>query len=72
MKCNVAKADIANAKSSLSLSTDGKGYTVTIIYDGVLLTQDKDYKVAVTESAQASAQLLQVSAITAEQRLSAA
>lgn len=50
VKCNVAKADIANAKSSLSLSTDGKGYTVTIIYDGVLLTQDKDYKVAVTES----------------------
>ena len=51
VKCNVTKADIANAKSSLSLSTDGKGYTVTIIYDGVLLTQDKDYKVAVTESA---------------------
>ena len=51
VKCNVAKADIANAKSSLSLSTDGKGYTVTILYDGVLLTQDKDYKVAVTESA---------------------
>lgn len=51
VKCNVAKADIANAKSSLSLSTDGKGYTVTVIYDGVLLTQDKDYKVAVTESA---------------------
>ena len=51
VKCNVAKADIANAKSSLSLSTDGKGYTVTIIYDGVPLTQDKDYKVAVTESA---------------------
>lgn len=51
VKCNVAKADIANAKSSLSLSTDGKGYTVTIIYGGVLLTQDKDYKVAVTESA---------------------
>lgn len=51
VKCNVAKADIANAKSSLSLSADGKGYTVTIIYDGVLLTQDKDYKVAVTESA---------------------
>lgn len=51
VKCNVAKADIANAISSLSLSTDGKGYTVTIIYDGVLLTQDKDYKVAVTESA---------------------
>ena len=51
VKCNVAKADIANAKSSLSLSTDGKGYTVTIIYDGVLLTQNKDYKVAVTESA---------------------
>lgn len=51
VKCNVAKADIANAKSSLSLSTDGKGYTVTIIYDGELLTQDKDYKVAVTESA---------------------
>lgn len=50
VKCNVAKADIANAKSSLSLSTDGKGYTVTVIYDGVLLTQDKDYKVAVTES----------------------
>lgn len=47
----ISKADIANAKSSLSLSTDGKGYTVTIIYDGVLLTQDKDYKVAVTESA---------------------
>ena len=51
VKCNVAKADIANAKSSLSLSTDGKGYTVTVIYDGVLLTQNKDYKVAVTESA---------------------
>lgn len=51
VKCNVAKADIANAKSSLSLSTDGKGYTVTIIYDGELLMQDKDYKVAVTESA---------------------
>lgn len=51
VKCNVAKADIANAKSSLSLSTNGKGYTVTIIYDGVLLTQDKDYRVAVTESA---------------------
>lgn len=51
VKCNVAKADIANAKSSLSLSTDGKGYTVTVIYDGVLLTQDKDYKVAITESA---------------------
>lgn len=50
VKCNVAKADIANAKSSLSLSTDGKGYTVTVIYDGVLLTQDKDYKVAVTKS----------------------
>lgn len=50
VKCNVAKADIANAKTSLSLSTDGKGYTVTVIYDGVLLTQDKDYKVAVTES----------------------
>lgn len=50
VKCNVAKADIANAKSSLSLSTDGKGYTVTVIYDGVLLTQDKDYKVALTES----------------------
>ena len=50
VKCNVAKADIANAKSSLSLSTDGKGYTVTVIYDGVLLTQDKDYNVAVTES----------------------
>lgn len=50
LKCNVAKADIANAKSSLSLSTDGKGYTVTVIYDGVLLTQGKDYKVAVTES----------------------
>lgn len=50
VKCNVAKADIANAKSSLSLSTDGNGYTVTVIYDGVLLTQDKDYKVAVTES----------------------
>lgn len=50
VKCNVAKADIANAKSSLSLSTDGKGYNVTVIYDGVLLTQDKDYKVAVTES----------------------
>lgn len=50
VKCNVAKADIANAKSSLSLSTDGKGYTVTVIDDGVLLTQDKDYKVAVTES----------------------
>lgn len=50
VKCNVAKADIANAKSSLSLSTDGKGYTVTVIYDGVLLTHDKDYKVAVTES----------------------
>lgn len=50
VKCNVAKADIANAKSSLSLSTAGKGYTVTVIYDGVLLTQDKDYKVAVTES----------------------
>ena len=50
VKCNVAKADIANAKSSLSLSTDGKGYTVTVIYDGVLLAQDKDYKVAVTES----------------------
>lgn len=50
VKCNVAKADIANAKSSLSLSTYGKGYTVTVIYDGVLLTQDKDYKVAVTES----------------------
>lgn len=50
VKCNVAKADIANAKSSLSLSTDGKGYTVTVIYYGVLLTQDKDYKVAVTES----------------------
>lgn len=50
VKCNVAKADIANAKSSLLLSTDGKGYTVTVIYDGVLLTQDKDYKVAVTES----------------------
>lgn len=50
VKCNVAKADIANAKSSLSLSTDGKGYTVTVFYDGVLLTQDKDYKVAVTES----------------------
>lgn len=50
VKCNVAKADIANAQSSLSLSTDGKGYTVTVIYDGVLLTQDKDYKVAVTES----------------------
>lgn len=50
VKCNVAKADIAIAKSSLSLSTDGKGYTVTVIYDGVLLTQDKDYKVAVTES----------------------
>lgn len=46
----MAKADIANAKSSLSLSTDGKGYTVTVIYDGVLLTQNKDYKVAVTES----------------------
>lgn len=46
----IAKADIANAKSSLSLSTDGKGYTVTVIYDGVLLTQDKDYNVAVTES----------------------
>lgn len=51
VKCNVPKADIANAKSSLSLSTNGKGYTVTIIYDGVLLTQDKDYRVAVTESA---------------------
>lgn len=51
VKCNVAKADIANAKSSLSLSTDGKGYTVTVIYDGVLLTQNKDYKVTVTESA---------------------
>ena len=50
VKCNVAKADIANAKSSLSLSTDGKGYTVTVIYDGVLLTQNKDYKVAITES----------------------
>lgn len=50
VKCNVAKADIANAKSSLSLSTNGKGYTVTVIYDGVLLTQNKDYKVAVTES----------------------
>lgn len=50
VKCNVAKADIANAKSSLSLSTDGKGYTVTVIYDGVLLTQNKDYKAAVTES----------------------
>lgn len=50
VKCNVAKADIANAKSSLSLSTDGKGYTVTVIYDGALLTQNKDYKVAVTES----------------------
>lgn len=50
VKCNVAKADIANGKSSLSLSTDGKGYTVTVIYDGVLLTQNKDYKVAVTES----------------------
>ncbi len=50
VKCNVAKADIANAKSSLSLSTDGKGYTVTVIYDGVLLTQNKDYKVTVTES----------------------
>ena len=50
VKCNVAKADIANAKSSLSLSTDGKGYTVTVIYDGVLLTQTKDYKVTVTES----------------------
>ena len=51
VKCNVARADIANAKSSLSLSTDGKGYTVTVIYDGVLLTQKKDYKVTVTESA---------------------
>ena len=50
VKCNVAKADIANAKSSLSLSTDGKGYTVTVTYDGVLLTQNKDYKVTVTES----------------------
>lgn len=50
VKCNVAKADIANAKSSLSLSTDGKGYTVTVTYDSVLLTQNKDYKVAVTES----------------------
>ena len=50
VKCNVAKADIANAKSSLSLSTDGKGYTVTVIYDGVLLTQNKDYKVTVAES----------------------
>lgn len=46
----IAKADIANAKSSLSLSTDGKGYTVTVTYDGVLLTQNKDYKVTVTES----------------------
>lgn len=50
VKCNVAKADIANAKSSLSLSTDGKGYTVTVTYDGVLLMQNKDYKVTVTES----------------------
>ena len=50
VKCNVAKADIANAKSSLSLSTNGKGYTVTVTYDGVLLTQNKDYKVTVTES----------------------
>ena len=50
VKCNVAKADITNAKSSLSLSTDGKGYTVTVTYDGVLLTHNKDYKVTVTES----------------------
>lgn len=50
VKCNVAKADIKNAKSSLSLSTDGKGYTVTVTYDNVLLTQNKDYNVTVTET----------------------
>lgn len=50
VKCNVAKADIKNAKSSLSLSTGGKGYTVTVTYDGVLLTQSKDYNVTITET----------------------
>ena len=42
VKCNVARAEIANAKSSLSMSSDGKGYTVTVMYVDVLLTQKID------------------------------
>ena len=50
VKCNVAKADISDAEITLSLSTAGKGYIVTVIYDGVLLTQDTDYKVVIGET----------------------
>ena len=50
VKCDVAKADIKNASSYLSLSNGGKGYTVTVTYDYVLLTQSKDYNVTVTET----------------------
>ena len=50
VKCNVAKADISKATATLSLSSNGKGYTVTATFDGVLLTQDKDYKVEINET----------------------
>lgn len=49
--CVVEKADISAAKVTLSLSTSGKGYTVTVKYDGILLAQDTDYKVDIDESA---------------------
>ena len=49
--CVVEKADISAAKATLSLSTSGKGYTVTVKYDGILLAQDTDYKVDIDESA---------------------
>lgn len=48
--CEVEKADISAAKATLSLSTSGKGYTVTVKYGGILLTQDTDYEVKVDES----------------------
>lgn len=48
--CEVEKADISAAKATLSLSTSGKGYTVTVKYDGILLTQGTDYEVKIDES----------------------
>ncbi len=48
--CEVEKADISAAKATLSLSTDGKGYTVIVRYAGVLLAQNTDYKVSIDES----------------------
>lgn len=50
VKCTVAKADMSKAEVTLSLSSNGKGYTVTVVYDGVLLTQNTDYKAVIDET----------------------